>query len=152
MDMKQKALKFLTIAKILLSLLYTVGIFLIIAILRGFELDGWFWIAVILFYAIFLPVYISGMVILFLLRKKFKTAEPAPKENGKLGKLRLSAILCGIVGILGAPLALTLSALSAANAAEIALLFSITGAAAALILAITDLIIRRIKTKKSNPT
>ncbi len=145
---KRPSSHFFNLAMVILTLLYTLGIFFIIAALSDFKLDGWFWLAILLFYAIFLPVYISGMVILIVLRKKIKADEG--NERKKLGRLRLAAIICGIAGILFSPLALILSAFGVTiMEGTMLIVFSVFGAEAALILAIIDLIRRRKKAKQA---
>ncbi len=69
---KRSALRLLTALSLIMTLMYTAGMMLVLALLSDFEIDGWFWVAVIVVYLVTLPIFISLFSIIQLFHTKLK--------------------------------------------------------------------------------
>ena len=82
--MNRKALKTLNVAKIILTLLYVIGVFLWLIIAQMAEtqsselsFDGWFWFGALVLYIALFPVFISLLSCLQLVSTRLRYGTPS---------------------------------------------------------------------------
>ncbi len=82
----QLAIRLLRYAKLFLTLLYTVGLLFVLALLSGFKIDGWYFIAVLLVYLVTLPAFLAlfSIIQLFITRLKYEAV-----PSGRMIKARV---------------------------------------------------------------